>query len=125
MFSGGIGHYYYAPAPVNTVAEVAIHGDVGPLLADAIRRHPALASYRIVAPAETMRATVLGAGTQTVTLSGSTIWAEREILPLRNAPVVRPEMPPQLERRASRRRHRTRGDALGHRPPRRRLCDRA
>lgn len=100
MFSGGIGHYYYAPAPVTTVAEVAIHGDVGPLLADAIRRHPALASYRIVAPAETMRATVLGAGTQTVTLSGSTIWAEREILPLRNAPVVRPEMPPQLERRA-------------------------
>lgn len=100
MFSGGIGHYYYAPAPVETVAQVAIHGDVGPLLADALRRHPALASYRIVAPAETVRATVLGAGTQTVTLSGSTIWAEREILPLRNAPVVRPEMPAQLERSA-------------------------
>lgn len=100
MFSGGIGHYYYAPAPVNSVAEVAIHGDVGPLLADAIRRHPALASYRIVPPAETVRATVLGAGTQTVTLSGSTIWAEREILPLRNAPVVRPSMPVQLERGA-------------------------
>lgn len=98
MFSGGIGHYYYAPVPVNTVAEVAIHDDVGPLLADAIRRHPALASYRVVKPAETVRATVLGAGTQTVTLSGSTIWAEREILPLRNAPVVRPEMPPQLDR---------------------------
>jgi len=98
MFSGGIGHYYYTPAPVNTVAEVAIHGDVGPLLADAIRRHPALASYRIVPPAETMRATVLGAGTQTVTLSGSTIWAERELLPLRNAPVVRPEMPTTLAR---------------------------
>jgi len=100
MFSGGIGHYYYTPAPVNTVAEVAIHGDVGPLLADAIRRHPALTSYRVVKPAETMSATVLGAGTQTVTLSGSTIWAERELLPLRNAPVVRPEMPAQLERRA-------------------------
>ncbi|HHW86653.1 MAG TPA: ethanolamine ammonia-lyase reactivating factor EutA [Chloroflexi bacterium] len=100
MFSGGIGHYYYAPAPVNSVAEVAIHGDVGPLLADAIRRHPALAGRRIVPPAETVRATVLGAGTQTVTLSGSTIWAEREILPLRNAPVVRPEMPPHWERRA-------------------------
>ena len=100
MFSGGIGHYYYTPAPVNTVAEVATHGDVGPLLADAIRRHPALASYRIVPPAETMRATVLGAGTQTVTLSGSTIWAEREILPLRNAPVVRPEMPAHLDRQA-------------------------
>ncbi|MFO7631397.1 MAG: ethanolamine ammonia-lyase reactivating factor EutA [Caldilinea sp.] len=100
MFSGGIGHYYYAPAPVGMVAEVAIHGDVGPLLAAAIRRHPALAGYRVTKPAETIRATVLGAGTQTVTLSGSTIWAEREILPLRNAPVVRPEMPSQLERSA-------------------------
>lgn len=100
MFSGGIGHYFYAPAPVNTVAEVAIHGDVGPLLADAMRSHPRLAEYRVVKPAETMRATVLGAGTQTVTLSGSTIWAEREILPLRNAPVVRPEMPAQVEQHA-------------------------
>ena len=100
MFSGGIGHYYYAPAPVDTVAEVAIHGDVGPLLADAIRKHPALAGYKVVKPVETMRATVLGAGTQTVTLSGSTIWAEREVLPLRNTPVVRPEMPAQLERSA-------------------------
>jgi len=100
MFSGGIGHYYYAPAPVNTLAEIAVHGDVGPLLADAIRKHPALAAYRVVKPTETMRATVLGAGTQTVTLSGSTIWAEREILPLRNAPVVRPQMPAQLERSA-------------------------
>ncbi len=100
MFSGGVGHYYYAPAPVAAVAQVAIHGDVGPLLADAIRRHPALANYRVAPPAETVRATVLGAGTQTVTLSGSTIWAEREILPLRNAPVVRPEMPAHLERSA-------------------------
>ena len=33
---------------------------------------------------------MLGAATQTVTLSGSTIWAEREVLPLRNVPVVRP-----------------------------------
>jgi ethanolamine utilization protein EutA len=49
-----------------------------------------LNSYTIVPPAETVRATVLGASTQTVTLSGSTIWAEREILPLKNVPVIRP-----------------------------------
>jgi ethanolamine utilization protein EutA len=35
---------------------------------------------------------VLGASTQTVTLSGSTIWAEREILPLKNIPVIRPTL---------------------------------
>jgi ethanolamine utilization protein EutA len=32
-----------------------------------------------------------------VTLSGSTIWAEREILPLKNVPVTRPLLPPSLE----------------------------
>jgi ethanolamine utilization protein EutA len=45
-----------------------------------------------VEPPETIRATVIGASSQTVTLSGSTIWAEREILPLKNIPVVRPHI---------------------------------
>lgn len=96
MFSGGIGHYYYAPVDVDTVAAVARHGDVGPLLAASIRLHPALRAYDVQRPAETLRATVLGAGTQTVTLSGSTIWAEREVLPIRNAPVVRPALTPGM-----------------------------
>ncbi|HSL44544.1 MAG TPA: ethanolamine ammonia-lyase reactivating factor EutA [Anaerolineales bacterium] len=97
MFSGGIGHYYYNPVPVNSVSEVTIHGDVGPLLADSLRRHAVLKTYQIVPPAETVRATVLGASTQTVTLSGSTIWAEREILPLKNVPVIRPMLPSTLD----------------------------
>jgi ethanolamine utilization protein EutA len=92
MLSGGIGHYYYEPVPVSTVAEVARHGDVGPLLADTLRRHAGLAGYHVLRPAETLRATVLGASTQTVTLSGSTIWAEASLLPLRNVPVVRPHL---------------------------------
>lgn len=92
MFSGGIGHYYYTPIPITRVSDAARHGDVGPLLAESLRMHPGLQTYRIERPSETLRATVLGAGTQTVTLSGSTIWAEREVLPIRNAPVVRPQM---------------------------------
>ena len=40
-----------------------------------------------------MGATVMGASSQTVTLSGSTIWAEKDILPIRNVPVVRPQWP--------------------------------
>lgn len=91
MFSGGIGHYYYNPIPINSVSDATIHDDVGPLLAESLREHAALNAYTIVPPAETVRATVLGASTQTVTLSGSTIWAEREILPLKNVPVIRPE----------------------------------
>lgn len=92
MFSGGIGHYYYKPIQINSVAEAAIHDDVGPLLAESLRKHSLLNSYEIVPPAETLRATVLGAGTQTVTLSGSTIWAERQILPIKNVPVIRPSL---------------------------------
>ncbi|HSB00234.1 MAG TPA: ethanolamine ammonia-lyase reactivating factor EutA [Anaerolineales bacterium] len=97
MFSGGIGHYYYSPIPIHSVNDVTIHGDVGPLLAESLRTHAVLNSYQIVPPAETLRATVLGASTQTVTLSGSTIWAEREILPLKNVPVIRPTLPATLE----------------------------
>ena len=90
MYSGGIGHYYYNPIPINSVSDATIHDDVGPLLAESLRKHATLNSYSVVPPAETVRATVLGASTQTVTLSGSTIWAEREILPLKNVPVIRP-----------------------------------
>jgi ethanolamine utilization protein EutA len=97
MFSGGIGHYYYNPIPISSVSDVTIHDDVGPLLAESLRKHTRLNSYQVVPPAETVRATVLGASTQTVTLSGSTIWAEREILPLKNVPVIRPSLPSTLD----------------------------
>ena len=97
MFSGGIGRYYYNPIPINSVNDATRHDDVGPLLAESLRRNAVLSSYQIVPPAETVRATVLGASTQTVTLSGSTIWAEREILPLKNVPVTRPMLPASLE----------------------------
>jgi len=90
MFSGGIGHYYYNPIRIDSVSDATIHDDVGPLLAESLHKHAVLNTYSIVPPSETVRATVLGASTQTVTLSGSTIWAEREILPLKNVPVVRP-----------------------------------
>ena len=97
MFSGGIGHYYYDPIPIDSVGDVTRHDDVGPLLAESLHRNAALSTYMIVPPAETVRATVLGASTQTVTLSGSTIWAESQILPLKNVPVTRPTLPAALE----------------------------
>lgn len=93
LFSGGIGYYIYHPLTLNSVSDVARHGDVGPLLAESIRLHPTIRGYKIRRPPETMGATVTGAGAQTVTLSGSTIWAEEEILPIRNVPVVRPNWP--------------------------------
>jgi ethanolamine utilization protein EutA len=92
MFSGGIGFYYYHPITLNSVADVTCHGDIGPLLAQSMRSHPGIQKYQVLEPAETQRATVLGASTQTLTLSGSTIWADQAILPLKNVPVIRPEL---------------------------------
>ncbi len=100
FFSGGVGHYIYEPIVINTIADVAVHGDIGPLLAESIRLHPALKSYDLRKPPEIRQATVIGAGTQTVTLSGSTIWAEEEVLPIRNIPVICPQwtgVPPDEE----------------------------
>jgi ethanolamine utilization protein EutA len=96
MFSGGIGHYYFNPITINSVADATIHDDIGPLLAESLRTNAVLSSYEVVKPSETLRATVLGASTQTVTLSGSTIWAERQILPMKNVPVIRPALPADL-----------------------------
>jgi len=92
FFSGGVGLYYYDPLPIHTVADATVHGDVGPLLAKALRQQSRLNSYHVERPPHTLRATVLGASSQTVTLSGSTIWTESEVLPLRNLPVIRPHI---------------------------------
>jgi len=97
MFSGGIGYYFYHPAPCNSILEIARHGDIGPLLAETLRTHPNISSYHSVLPFETQRATVLGASSQTITLSGSTIWARADLLPLRNLPVVRVDPHPEIK----------------------------
>jgi ethanolamine utilization protein EutA len=93
FLTGGIGALYYDPVPVGSLADVARFGDVGPLLADSLRRNDVLRGMTVRRPPETLRATVLGAAGQTVTLSGSTIWVAEDLLPLRNLPVLRPAMP--------------------------------
>ncbi len=90
--SGGVGAAYYAELPCQTLAEVGRYGDVGPLFAQSLRRNPRWQQLRIEEPAQTLRATVLGAASQQVTLSGSTIWAERSHLPLKNLPVIEPRL---------------------------------
>lgn len=92
FLSGGVGSCYYDQLPAGSLSEVARFGDVGPLLARALQRHPQLGALPVLEPEETIRATVLGAASQTVTLSGSTIWASEELLPLRNLPVVEPHL---------------------------------
>jgi ethanolamine utilization protein EutA len=89
FFSGGVGTYYYAPLEIQSLPDVLVHGDVGPLFAQSLRLNTRIRKMNVRQPAETLRATVMGASSQTVTLSGSTIWVDRNQLPLRNLPVVR------------------------------------
>lgn len=65
------------------------YGDVGVLLGQAIRGNAALQSIPSYRAAETIRATVVGAGTHTTEVSGSTIHYARERLPIKNIPILR------------------------------------
>jgi len=49
-----------------------------------------LSAYPVQIPRQTIRATVIGAGAYSLSLSGSTIWISFDKLPLRNIPVLHP-----------------------------------
>lgn len=83
--SGGVGTCVYQPV---TDDELFKFGDIGPLLARAINRHAGFAKLPVKAPKQTIRATVIGAGAHTLSLSGSTIWLKDVPLPIRNIPVI-------------------------------------
>ena len=83
-YSGGVGACIYGEEK-----DPFRYGDMGILLAEAIREQPALGSLSVYRPSETIRATVVGAGMHTTAISGSTICCQRELLPLKNIPVLR------------------------------------
>lgn len=87
VFSGGVARYIYQPES----QEWWVHGDVGPLLAEAFRQSRAFRELTVHEGSETIHATVLGAGAHTVNISGSTITVSPHVLPLRNVPAVYPE----------------------------------
>ncbi len=85
-FSGGVADYIYHPSE-----DWFKHGDIGPLLADSVRKHPAFAGANIIPARETIRATVVGAGSYTTTVSGSTIaYSAAELFPMKNLPALVP-----------------------------------
>ena len=88
VFSGVVARYIYQPG----WREWWVHGDVGPLLAEAFRQSRAFRELKVHEGSETIHATVLGAGAHTVNISGSTITVSPHALPLRNVPAVYPEI---------------------------------
>lgn len=83
-FSGGVAECIYRPG-----AEVFAYGDIGVLLAQAIRESRLFSEFRVIDAAETIRATVIGAGTYTTTISGSTISYAEGLFPMKNIPVLK------------------------------------
>ena len=89
FISGGVGACLYHP---ESLTGDFMYRDIGPLLARALK--PVLArGARLVEPAQTVRATVIGAGAHSLSLSGSTIWLSTARLPIKNLPVAHPLVP--------------------------------
>lgn len=84
-FSGGVADYVYETA----VEDVFRYGDIGVLLGRAIRNNKAFEKVKLYKSVETIRATVVGAGTHTTEVSGSTITYEKDKLPIKNVPILR------------------------------------
>ena len=84
FFSGGVADLIYHES-----TDTWAYGDIGVLLGRAIRESRLFTDFQKMEPGETIRATVVGAGTYTTTISGSTITYSGDIFPLKNIPVIK------------------------------------
>ena len=84
-YSGGVADCIYQEME----GDVFRFGDIGVLLGKAIRADPDLSRVERFTSIETIRATVVGAGTHTTEVSGSTIHYEQGTLPLKNVPILK------------------------------------
>ncbi len=83
-FSGGVADYIYGSEP-----DKLKFSDIGVLLGEAVRKSRIFSAFKVIKATETIRATVVGAGTYTTSVSGSTIDYTEGLFPLRNIPVLR------------------------------------
>ena len=81
-FSGGVADC------IGTEKPWLAFGDMGPELGQAIRESR-LCAGEFMLGEETIRATVIGAGSHSAQLSGSTVFYQNIVFPLKNLPVVR------------------------------------
>lgn len=90
FLSGGVGDCYYQQQEADL--EDFKWQDIGVLLGRALLGNLQLGTYTIKQPAQTLQATVIGAGAYSLSLSGSSIWLNSDELPVRNIPVVQPNI---------------------------------
>ena len=83
-FSGGVADCIY-----HSDREPLAYGDIGVHLGKAFRQGRLYSDFKLIKAKETIRATVVGAGTYTTSISGSTISYAERILPIKNAPVLK------------------------------------
>lgn len=83
--TGGVAEGVY-----KTIDEdVFKYGDIGLMLGEAIRKSSLSDYFTLYEPSELIRATVVGAGSHTTEISGSTITYTENIFPLKNVPVLK------------------------------------
>ncbi|MDR0880714.1 MAG: ethanolamine ammonia-lyase reactivating factor EutA [Clostridioides sp.] len=85
-FSGGVADYIYLDDPIDDYFK---YGDVGILLGQAIRDCEEIKHINVIKPLETIRATVVGAGSHTTEVSGSTITYTNDAFPIKNLPILK------------------------------------
>ncbi len=89
MFSGGVAEFIYSEDVIHNIEEMAVFGDIGPLLGYMIRRKFIVENEENVLKArERIRATVIGAGSYSMSISGSTVVTDDDAVPIKNVPVL-------------------------------------
>lgn len=87
-FSGGVADFVYN-APNDIPNNPFRYGDIGPILGYVIYQSKLIPKSSYLKVNETQQATVVGAGAYSVDLSGSTIHYVKELLPLKNIPIIK------------------------------------
>lgn len=84
-FSGGVADFIYNESATDDFK----YGDIGIILGKEIKKLFTESNVNIVKTGETIGATVVGAGSHTTEISGSTITYTENIFPMKNLPVLK------------------------------------
>lgn len=85
-FSGGVADSIYDVAVNRNYFE---YKDIGIVLGESIKNCGLSNKFKLYKPTETIRATVVGAGSHTTDISGSTITFTKDVFPLKNIPILK------------------------------------